>query len=344
VLALTHFAGGVLLLFLPSAVHAGNTGLVLTLIFAYKLFYQPSMGLANSIAFRHLAERKNVFPIVRLFGTLGWVVAGLTIGALGLSASTAAFIVTAIGSFVMGAYSLTLPRTTPGAKGQRFSLGDLVGARAFVLLRNRSFLVFMICIILTSISLGTYNSYASTYLGALGVQNVAGVLSLGQLSELVFIATIPFVLRLIGMKAALLTGMAMWGVRFLVFGLAAQHGSWLAIAAIGLHGICNDFVLVIGAMYIDRVAPIALQAQAQSMLILMIQGVGAAIGSFVAGTVYNATVGQIGSPTPGDWAPMWMFPIAAAIVTVVLWITLFQNPTGEDARISLPQARGVVKV
>lgn len=334
VLGLAHIVGGALLLFLPGAVSAGNGLLVLLLIFVYKIFYQPTVGLSNSIALRHLGERKRFFPYVRVFGTLGWVVAGLTIGWMGLSASTTAFTVTAIGSFVMGLYSFTLPRTRPGAKGSRFTWGDLIGVKAFVLLRDRSFRTFMLCAVLTAISLGTYNSYASPYLGVLGIENVAGVLSIGQISEIVFILTIPWVIRKVGMKGALLMGMGMWGARFLLIALAAENGSWLAVLAVALHGICNDFFVIVGSMYIDRAAPVELQAQGQSMLILVIQGVGASIGSLVAGTVYNATVGADPTATAADWWPIWVFPIVAAVFTSVLWIAFFRDPAGRPIEVA----------
>ncbi len=346
VLGLAHIAGGALLFLLPMAVHANSPWMVLGLIFVYKIFYQPTVGLANSIALRHLGAHKRFFPYVRVFGTLGWVIAGLTIGWMGLSASATAFVVTAIGSLVMGFYSFTLPKTAPEGKGTKLSWGDLVGAKAFVLLRDPSFRTFMICAVLTAISLGTYNSYASPFLGALGIENVAGVLAIGQISEVVFILTIPWVIKRMGMKGALLLGMFTWGARFLILGLAAGSGAWVAVLAVGLHGICNDFFVIIGSMYIDRVAPAKLQAQGQSMLILAIQGVGASIGSMVAGTVYNSTVGSIENPTPHDWWLVWIFPMVAALITACIWLKFFREPVRpiEDAREAAPHETSSVTV
>lgn len=326
VLGLSHIAGGLVLLALPAAVHADKALVVLLLIFVYKIFYQPTVGLANSIALRHLGEGRRFFPYIRVFGTLGWVIAGLTIGWMGLSASVAAFTVTAIGSFIMGLYSFTLPKTRPEGKGAGVAWGDLIGAKAFVLLKDRSFRTFMLCAVLTAISLGTYNSYASPFLGAIGIENVAGVLAIGQISEIVFILTIPFAIKKMGMKGALLLGMFTWGARFLLLGLAADHEAWIAVVAVGLHGICNDFFVIVGSMYIDRVAPAELQAQGQSMLILVIQGIGASIGSLVAGTVYNMTVNAAENPSPQDWWPIWAFPMIAALITAFLWIRYFRDP------------------
>ncbi|MFD7814597.1 MFS transporter [Streptomyces sp. NPDC059785] len=330
-LGLAHLVGGAVLLLLPAAVGAGSGTLTVTLIFVYMLFFQPTLGLANAIAFRHLGADNRHFPFIRVFGTVGWVVAGFGVGWLGLSASVGIFYVAAVASFVLGFYSFTLPATPPPAKGVRFSIGDLVGAKALRLLRHRNFAVLMGCAVLTSISLGVYNTYASTYLGALDVGNVAGVLALGQASEVVFIVTIPFMLKRIGMKWALFTGMCMWALRFVLFIEAAGSGNWLAITAVVLQGICNDFFLILAAMYIGQVAPVELAAQAQSMLILVVSGIGAFIGSLVSGEIYTATVGSQSNPEPGDWSAVWAFPIATAALAALVWAVFFRQPRREEA-------------
>ncbi|MBQ0855530.1 MFS transporter [Streptomyces sp. BH-SS-21] len=331
-LGIAHLAGGAVMLTLPAVVRAGNGTLTLTLIFVYMLFFQPTLGLANAIAFRHLGANKRHFPYIRVFGTVGWVVAGFGVGWLGLSASVGLFYVTAIASFALGLYAFTLPATPPPARGARFSLGDLVGAKAFRLLRHRNFAVLMGCAVLTAVSLGVYNTYAATYLSALGIGNVAGVLALGQASEVVFIVTIPLVLKRVGMKWALFLGMCMWAVRFFLFIEAAGSGDWLAVTAIVLQGICNDFFLVLAALYIGQVAPVQLAAQAQGMLILVVSGVGAFIGSFVAGEIYNATVGAQSNPAPSDWNAVWALPIATAALAAVLWALLFRHTRGQEAQ------------
>jgi nucleoside transporter len=330
VLGLAHLVGGALMLFMPGLVQSGNGSLVLMLVFVYMLFFMPTLGLTNAIAFRHLEGNQRMFPYVRVFGTLGWVVAGLGVGAMGLSASTGVFTVAGISSLVLAAYSFTLPSTPPAAKGAKFSMGDIIGAKAFVLFRHRNFTVLILCALLTSISLGVYNAFASPYLGALGISNVAGVLAIGQTSEVIFIVTIPFVLSRIGMKWGLLAGMGMWGVRFLLFVLAAHGHAWLAIVGVALHGICNDFFLILSAMYIDRVAPVELAAQAQGWLILVISGFGGAIGGFVGGWIFGAAVAAHPEAGPTAWTPLWLVPIGAAILTGVLWISLFRYSRNQE--------------
>lgn len=328
VLGIAHLIGGALLLVMPYIIGIGDGVLTLGMIFLYMVFLQPTLALTNQITLRHLGGNSRVFPYIRVFGTAGWVVVGLAVGAAGLSASTGVFVVGAVASFLLGLYAFTLPNTPPAARGARFSFGDIVGSRAFVLLRDRNFLVFSICILLTCVPLGMYNSYASPFLAAVGVQNVAGVLSIGQVSELVFIVTIPFVLRVFGMKWSLLFGMLMWGVRFAVFVVAAQGVPWVAIAGVALHGICSDFFLILGAMYVNAVAPVQLKARAQSYFIFLTSGLGTFLGSLTGNFVYNLSVGASAHPALGDWAALWAIPIAVSVVVSILFIALFRSRAG----------------
>ncbi|MBC2666691.1 MFS transporter [Novosphingobium flavum] len=327
-MALLHAVGAVAIGAVPAALQAGEFGLTLGLIFLHMTFFQPTLGLVNSIALTQLDRHQRLFPYVRVFGPLGWVVAGLCVGGLGLSASTGVFYIAAGSAALLAVYSLTLPYSPPPSAGAHISLGDLVGVRALVLFRDRRFAVLMACTLLTSISLGFYNTFASPYIAALGISNVAGVLALGQISEVAFIVTIPWVLVRIGMKRALLLGMGMWGVRFALFILAAQGMPAMAVVGVALHGICNDYFIVIAAMFIARLATPELAAQAQGWLILMISGFGAAIGSALSGSIYGAFVA--GDPAHGvaGWTPLWLLPMGLALLTSVIWTLLF--PPGEE--------------
>lgn len=325
VLALAHLLGGAVLLLLPSQVLAQHVGVFLSLVFVYMMLFMPTLGLVNSISLRHLGEAQRNFAYIRVFAPLGWVVAGLGVGWVGLSASTAIFTVAAVTSFALGLYALTLPSTPPPGKGSRLSFGDLVGSKAFVLFRNRNFTVLLLCSLLTAVSLGVYNAFSASFLSALGISNVAGALALGQLSEVVFIATIPFVLSKIGMKLTLLVGIVTWGVRFALFSVAPHHDGLLAVVGVALHGICNDFCVVIAAMYIDRLAPPHLAAQAQSWVILVFSGVGAAIGSALSGTLYSLFVAPQAALGAQAWTVLWVVPIGVVVLNMLLWIFLFDD-------------------
>lgn len=325
VLALAHLLGGGALLGLPVLLQSQQVTGFLVLTFVYMMLFMPTLGLVNSISLRHLGESRMSFAYIRVFAPLGWVLAGMGIGWAGLSASTSIFIVAALSSFVLGIYALFLPSTPPPVKGTRLSLGDLVGAKAFVLFRNRNFSILLLCSLLTAVSLGIYNAFSAAYLSALGIDNVAGVLALGQLSEVVFIATIPFVLSKIGMKRTLLLGIAMWAVRFVLFSLAPQQGHSLAVVGVALHGICNDFCVVIAAMYIDRLAPAHLAAQAQSWVILVFSGVGAAIGSVMSGTIFSHMVVPAMAAGAQAWVPLWAIPIGVVVLNMLIWIFMFDD-------------------
>lgn len=331
VLALAHLLGAVALFMLPATLESGRVGVFLTLIFCYMLLFMPTLGLVNSISLRHLGESRMSFAYIRVFAPLGWVLAGLGIGWAGLSASTLIFTVAAGASAVLGLYALLLPATPPPVRECRFTLGELVGVKAFVLFRNRNFAVLLFCSLLTAVSLGIYNAFSAAYLSALGITNVAGTLGLGQLSEVVFIATIPFVLSKIGMKWTLLVGIGMWAVRFLLFCLAPEHGNQLAVIGVALHGICNDFCVVIAAMYIDRLAPQELAAQAQSWVILVFSGVGAAIGSVISGAVYGHFVAPHAAAGGYAWIAMWAVPIGVVVVNMLIWIFLFNDKDVSEA-------------
>lgn len=329
-MAILHGAGGLAISAVPAVMAAGHHELILTLVFIHMLFFMPTLGLVNSIALAQLGGQQRIFPYVRVFGPLGWVLAGLVVGWFGLSSSTGVFYVAAASSAFLALYSLTLPYSPPPSAGARISFGDIIGVRALVLFRDRRFAVLMGCSLLTSISLGIYNAFASPFLGALGFANVAGVLALGQISEVIFIVTIPWVLARIGRKRALLLGMAMWGVRFLLFILAANGTPAAAVLGVALHGICNDYFIVIAAMLIARIASPDLAAQAQSWLILMISGFGAAIGSAVSGALYGAKVAPHMAEGTSVWTSLWSLPVGLVVVTSLVWFFLYPRSAATD--------------
>ena len=327
-LGLSHLVGACVLLAVPHAIATHNSALTLGLIFAYMIGFQPTLGLVNTVALSTLKDNRAVFPYVRVFASIGWVVAGLAVGAVGYSASTAVFYVAAVTSVVLGLYAFSLPAGQVRVQFARLSFGDLIGIHAFVLFRERSFTVLMICALMTSISLGIYNSFASPYLAVLGIRDVAGVLALGQISEVAFIITIPWVLKRIGMKWALLCGMAMWGVRFLLFIDAARGAVASAIVGVLLHGICADYFIVIAAMYIAEIASRNLAAQAQNWLILVVSGFGQAIGSGVAGAVYSSTIMPRAHLGPQAWTQLWLVPVVLATATTIVWVLFFRPAPG----------------
>jgi nucleoside transporter len=256
---------------------AEKGGLIVWLMIAYMLCYMPTLGLGNTITFTHLKQEE--FPKVRVWGTIGWIVAGLALGAAGWSASLNIFWLGAISSLALGVYSFTLPHTPPPAKGKPIDLGSLLMLDALKLLKNPAFAVFAICSMLICIPLAYYYGQTSAFLGATGFKQAASTMTLGQMSEIVFMLLIPFFFRRLGVKKMLLIGMLCWVARYVLFAMGApDQAAWMLLLGVALHGICYDFFFVTGFIYTDKKAPAEIRGQAQSLLVFLTQGLGMFFG------------------------------------------------------------------
>lgn len=273
--------GGALMLMVPGAVAAGNGSLVFWLFTGHMLCYMPTLGLGNTIVFSNLPQE--VFPKVRVWGTIGWIAAGLVAGFLGWSGSVNLFWMAGISSVVLGIYSFTLPHTPPPSAGQPVNMRGLLMLDAFKMLTKPSFFVFMLCSMLICIPLGYYYANTSGFLSNMGFEQPASAMSVGQMSEIFFMLLVPFFFRKLGVKWMILIGMLAWVLRYLLFAFGApDQVVWMLFAGIALHGICYDFFFVTGFMYADAAAPKAIRGQVQSMLVFFTQGVGMFIGFKVA--------------------------------------------------------------
>jgi len=273
--------GGVLMLMVPGAVAAGNGSMVVWLFTGHMLCYMPTLGLGNTIAFTHLPAE--VFPRVRVWGTIGWIAAGLVTGFLGWSASINLFWMAGITSLVLGAYCFTLPHTPPPAAGKPLEVRSIFMLDAFQLLAKPAFLVFIICSTLICVPLAYYYANTSGFLGNMGFEQPASAMTIGQMSEIIFMLLVPFFFRRLGVKWMILVGMLAWVCRYLLFAFGApDQVVWMLFLGIALHGICYDFFFVTGFIYTDRTAPKEIRGQAQSMLVFFTQGVGMFVGFKVA--------------------------------------------------------------
>ncbi len=273
--------GGILMLMVPAAIAKGNGSLVVWLFTGHMLCYMPTLGLGNTIAFTNLPRA--VFPKVRVWGTIGWIVAGLVVGFLNWSDSINLFKMAGWSAVALGVFCFALPNTPPPSAGQPVNLRALLMLDAFVLLKKVPFLVFIICSTLICIPLAYYYANASVFLGNMGFEQVASAMTIGQMSEIFFMLLIPFFFRKLGVKWMILIGMGAWVARYLLFSLGApDQVAWMLFLGIALHGICYDFFFVTGFMYTDRVAPESVRGQAQSMLVFFTQGLGMFCGYKVA--------------------------------------------------------------
>lgn len=269
--------GGGFMLMVPAAVAAGDANKVFWLFTGHMLCYMPTLGLGNTIAFSNLP--RETFPKVRVWGTIGWIAAGLVAGFLGWSASNNLFWMAGITSLILGVYSFTLPHTPPPSAGQPVNLRGMLMMDAFKMLTQPAFLIFMLCSLLICIPLGYYYANASGFLSNMGFEQPVSAMTVGQMSEIIFMLLVPFFFRRLGVKWMILVGMFAWVVRYLLFAYGAPNQVvWMLFAGIALHGICYDFFFVTGFMYADRAAPKAVRGQVQSMLVFFTQGVGMFLG------------------------------------------------------------------
>jgi len=323
VMAVMHLAGAAILMFVPGALMAENGALLICLLFGYTLCYMPTLALTNNIAFHSLNNVDKTFPVVRVFGTIGWIVAGVFIGVTGVSSSVTIFQVAAASSVLLALYSLTLPHTPAPAKGLPVQLRDLFCADAFALLKTRHFFIFSLCAMLISVPLGTYYAYTASYLADAGIADVSTAMSFGQMSEIVFMLVIPLLFRRLGVKYMLLIGMLAWFVRYAFFALGvSEEGRFLLYLGILLHGVCYDFFFVVGFIYTDRVAGEKVKGQAQSMIVMFTYGIGMLLGSQISGALYNSLVA--GQTVPQAWVTFWWIPAVAAAVIALIFLVAFK--------------------
>ena len=279
--------GGALLLMIPNVAADGNGKLMVWLMLGNMLCFMPSLGLANTIAFTNVDHL--TFPKVRVWGTIGWIVAGLVVGILGWSAKFEMFYIAGGVSLLLGVFAFFLPHTPAPSKGQPVNMRALFMVDAFSLLKRPAFLVFMACSMLICIPLAYYYGVTSNYLQNTGFLQPASTMTIGQMSEIIFMLLIPFFFRKLGVKWMILMGMLAWVLRYILFAYGApDQVVWMIFLGVALHGICYDFFFVTGFMYTDKEADPSIRSQAQSMLVFFTQGVGMYIGyAIVFGILYQ---------------------------------------------------------
>jgi nucleoside transporter len=360
--------GGAAMLAVPGLAAKGDAGMVKNLFLVHMLCYMPTLGLGNSIAFANISDQSK-FPALRVWGTIGWIVAGLITGFLGWSTSLNMFTLAGSASLLLGAFSFFLPHTPPPAKGQPINLGSLFMLDAFKLLAKPAFFVFILCSTLICIPLAYYYSTTSVFLSDMGFRQPASSMSVGQMSEIIFMLLIPFFFRKLGVKLMILIGMLAWVLRYVLFSYGApDQVIWMLFIAIALHGI-YDFFFVTGFIYADKKAPATVRSQVQSMLVFFTQGIGMYFGYQIAGarmtaqvTEHAALAGAIQSATPpqeltfaeqlaqmfsvglppvdskllettaNQWKAFWLLPAGMAAVIAVIFFAAFwdKSADGDD--------------
>jgi len=323
VLAVLHLLGAVLLFFVTKATTFGP---VYGLMFIYCLCYFPTIALTNSLTLQHLKDPGRDFPLIRVFGTLGWIAIGVTIGRLGVETSTVPFMLAAGASLAMSVFSLTLPHTPPPSKGQPVTLRRILGLDALVMLKRPSFAVFAIASILACIPLTFYFSFTNAYLNELHVSNAAGKMALGQASEVIMMLLMPLILRRVTVRGILIMGLLAWSVRYLLLAYGNPFGGvWMFYVAILLHGICYDFFFMTGQLYTDQEAPANLRSAAQGLITFLTYGVGMLIGSLTAGGAVDYFTHTAGGVVVRNWQSFWISSAMSAFFILLLIAVFFRN-------------------
>lgn len=319
IMGVLHLIGAVLLF---AATQVVDNTIFYWVILLYSLLYMPTIALSNSVAFSQMTDPGKQFPWIRVFGTVGWIVAGLLIGALGIEKTPNTFYMAAGVSVLLGLISFILPDTPPRSSDAGASASDALGAQAFVLFKNRPYLIFFIAAVLVCIPLSFYYGFANLFLNEAGMENAAGKMILGQVSEAVFILAIPFLFNRIGVKNMLLLGMVAWILRYVCF----AHGdtgsnTWMLYGGIILHGICYDFFFVTGYMYTERKAGERIKNAAQGLFTFATYGLGMFIGTYFSGFIadkYKTNAGH-------DWQSIWYVPAYIAVGVLLYFIFFFKE-------------------
>jgi len=302
-------------------------------VLGYMILYMPTLALVNSISFNQMKDPAKEFSNIRVFGTIGWIVAGLVISYLFVWDSPEAleagmlkntFLMAGIASAVLGLFSFTLPKTPPKVdKSEKVTISDVLGLEALKLLKNKNFLVFFISSVLICIPLAFYYQNANPFLAEIGLPNPTGKMAIGQISEALFILALPFFFTRFGFKKTILVGMLAWTVRYLLFAYGnADELSFMLILGIALHGICYDFFFVSGQIYTDTKAGEKYKSAAQGLITLATYGVGMLIGFWIAGQITDSLTMKDGAHA---WESIWIYPAAFAAVVFILFALIFKN-------------------
>jgi nucleoside transporter len=308
-------------------------------LFGHMLCYMPTLGLTTSLAFHHLENQERDFPMVRVLGTIGWIVGNIAVSVLpGKDQSAWQFYLAGGAGILLGLYSLTLPHTPPPSKGKPTSFGQILGTDSFRLFRNPSYAVFIVCSFLICIPLAGYYQQARNFVEQAGLKifnSATFTMSFGQMSEIVFMLLMPLFFVRLGVKWMLLVGMAAWVARYLLFAFAAEDRIlWMIFLGVLLHGICYDFFFVTGMIYVDKRASKDIRHQAQGFLVLVTQGLGLGLGSklFFAHVLMNTRDGV------ADWYKIWLYPAAFAAAVMVVFFLLFWDRVDNGSSVDFDQA------
>jgi NHS family xanthosine MFS transporter len=335
-----HILGGVMLFIVPM-VNTPTTMFWVMLV--NMMFYMPTIALSITVAYSSLKSRGmdiiKEYPPIRVWGTIGFIVALWFISLMGFEKSSTQFYVASLASFILGLYAFTLPQCPPLARGHKKSLVDELGLNAFKLFKNTKMAIFFVFAMLLGASLQLTNAYGDTFLhdfaklpqyaDLVAVKYPAIIMSISQISETLFILTIPFFLKRFGIKNVMLMSMVAWVLRFGLFAVGDPGpGLWMIILSCIIYGMAFDFFNISGSLFVETQSEPSIRASAQGLFMMMTNGFGAFLGSSISGiiidkffTIPNAPEGAI----QFNWTGIWITFAAYSLVVAVLFAFLFKH-------------------
>ncbi|HCT9182936.1 TPA: MFS transporter [Proteus mirabilis] len=325
VMGILHLINAVVILCVPQFIEAQNSGMTLFLIFIIGLLFYPTTALSNSISFSHINGVK-YFPIIRVFGTFGFMAIGFILGEMGFSGSTMTWYIASAVGVLLGFYCFTLPNTPPKAKGQPFSLRDILCLDALSLFKDRYFAILMFSIFILMIPKTAYSAYIPVFIKALGFDNAASIMQIGIACEVLFMFVLSFFLMKFGFKITLLLGAVSWIIRSMFFSYAAVNTElYFIVIGLMLQGLCWDFFFTAGDIYVDRKAKPEIRAQAQGLRFIVSNGFGLLFASTICGQIFNTTVTETGDAALPQWSTFWVYPVIVAAVVTLFFIFFFKD-------------------
>ncbi len=329
-----HILGGILLIVLP---WINNPDLFFWVMLVNMMVYMPTIGLSITIAYTALKMNNfnivTAYPPIRVWGTVGFIVALWVVSLLGFETNPGQFYVAAGASFMLGLYAFTLPACPPMAKGHRPDLVSALGLNAFALFKSRKMASFFIFAMLLGAALQLTNAYGDTFLhdfakipefkDLVAVKYPAIIMSISQISETLFILTIPFFLRKYGIKKVMLISMIAWVLRFGLFAFGDPAGGlWMIILSCIIYGMAFDFFNISGSIFVETQSIPAIRASAQGLFMMMTNGFGALLGSRISGIVIDKFF------TDGDrflWKEIWISFALYSLVVAVFFLFIFKH-------------------
>lgn len=327
-LAGAHILGGVVLIFLSSIRDYPTFIGVMAL---YSILYAPTLAVTNSVAFEHIQNREREFGLIRVLGTLGWIVAGFILTAtrsaqVNLEGRSDSLLLAGVCSIVMALLCMTLPNTPPKREGTN----PFAFVEALKLLKDKSFLVFIVIAFVVTTELQFYYLPTAEYLQKqIGISEaqVPAVMTIAQICELVGMAILlPLLLPKIGIRKALAIGVIAWPLRYVVFAIGTPELKPLVLASLGLHGIGYTFFFVVSFIYVDKVAPDNIRASAQSLVTLATLGIGNFLGTQFTSAImthFRAADGTV------SWMPVFLVPCALTVTCALAFLLFFRDPRAE---------------